>query len=180
MILTAYLTKLFAGFIGSSFFGFLKKTWYWFVLIALVLMLSKCAFNIYQERSKDAEATRQSTIGTLQNTNEANIKAMEQEQKAQSIDHAIVSENLDKKQEFTSTITNLDKRKQDRIAKIEANSAKHLEKIKTTIKDPAKQKEATEKATQENEQEVSQAHIDHLWSVYCEATNKPGNTCQAT
>ena len=101
-----------------------------------------------------------------------------------------VSSNIESKEKSKTKVDSFQQRRDERIASIEKKyEAKKVvvkSKSKTVAKagsktEPTEVEQITTTSTPEAEKEkateVSQAHLDYLWSTYCEAANKSALTC---
>lgn len=141
----------------------------------MVLVLVKCGFDNY---SKVAEAKRQSTITTLENTNKDNIKTIEKQEKVAEESQLVVTENIQTKKVIETKVQKNDEKRKHRLENIERKYGVEIKKINENTRQPESVKaEQRKKVETENAVETSKAQIDHLWNVYCTATNSKEPAC---
>ena len=171
MIVAAFFKKV----LGEFFTSWAVKGALILIILGVIAMTGKWSFDSYQSRQ---EAKRLNTIGVLQNTNKELKDTIDQTLKSQDIDNKIVAQVITDKDKLKENTSVAKTRKDDKVKTIEKKYATKIDKAKSSTKNDLTKAKTLEKLEKEKAVEISTAHLEHMWSAFCDATNQ-GSSCMA-
>lgn len=166
-----FLKKIFGDFVK----GWMFKALLILILLTVALLTTKCSYDNYQNRQ---EAQRLNTIDVLQGTNKDLVDTALNIKKSQDIDNKAVNDAIIEKDKLKEKTSVAKVRKETKVKTIETKYSTKIDKAKQSKQNTEDKAAVVESLEKEKAIEVSAAHLDHLWSVFCDATNQ-GSSCTA-
>lgn len=169
MIISLFLKKI----LGDFFTSWVVKGG---LILAALLVISLTGKWTLDSFHNAREAKRQTTIGVLQNTNKDLKDTVDRTVKSQGINDKVVTQAIEDKEKLKEKTSVAKVRKEAKINTIETKYTAKIDKAKSKTMDQEAKTKVIASLEKEKAIEISTAHLEHLWSAYCDSTSQ-GSAC---